>query len=606
MVQKFPVYDASGNLVGAHSWSEITRLFAGRWHLKDGAFYLDADKPSDSVAPSSGAASLESTAHASMQVTRCQDGNDTKRYEDANGRLLGYFRDDDVDPAVAAHLSGTGTDDRVVGRLGLMAKSRMALLRESLGKTYLTTAQRAAVIAEMGRMGPTMRVETVDGSLVGFFTEGEVRRRWTPKEVTDRLIVIQDALSEEQREDILREQLNRGGLTKRQRSEVRQILGWRSSLVVWENPRQKGKTHESPTTPRKTAGTSVGAKVEVVTSKGLTLGSVKKSSITKRQGRWDRDFYAFDGTRVVLSPEVTVPPHSKGGLMNALDKAHSSFKADKYRRESSGKKSPEGRTANRGRAVQRRSIVERALDGRSPECRDHVLGLLVPKESKDVPSLVERETGDHPELYEGIESYERVRLSATVLANIYDRERSDATEDLLERAHLFEFDDEAWWEARGCHDPLTHLPYPVCLVEDVLIWRRGDEILSRSLTEDAMEAASRRMLSFVVNRCHAHEVSDGVVSYAKVKAPLPGGMEASTISARQTGTRNHSYATHVRQGRSPRVHTRRGHWRNQACGPGMRLHKRIWISDTIVGPSGKAYRVTEPRRVHLVTLSVGC
>lgn len=603
MAQKFPVYDAAGNLVGNYAWREIIRLFAGRWRLEGGAFYLDADKPSESAALSSGTASSDSAAHASTSVMRGQDGNDVNRYEDANGRLLGYFRDDDVDPAVAAHVRGAGADNRVVERLGLMAKSRMALLRESLGKTYLTATQRAAVIAEMGRMGPTMRVETMDGSLVGFFTEGEARRRWTPKEVTDRLVVIQDALSDEQREGILREQLDRGGLTKRQRNEVRQILGPQSRLIVWEAPRQKGKTNKAPTTPRKTAGTSAGAKVEVVTSKGVTLGSVKKSSITKRQGKWDRDFYGFDGTRVVLSPGVTVPSNRKGGLMNALDKAYSSFKADKYRRQSSGKEVPEGHTAKRRRTASRRRIIERVLDGRSPECWDYVLGLLDPKESKDVPSLVERETEDHPELYEGIESYERVRLAATALANIYDRERSDATEDLLERAHLFEFDDEAWWEARGCHDPLTHLPYPVCLVEDVLIWQRDDEILSRALTESAMEAASRRMLSFVVNRCHAHEASDGVVSYAKTMAPLPGGMVASTISARQTVTWNHRYATHARQGRSPRVHTRRGHWRNQAYGPGMKLHKRIWISDTIVGPSGKAYRVTEPTRVHLVTMS---
>ena len=613
MVQKFPVYDCEGGLVGAYEWREIVRLFAGRWCLKDGAFYLDVDTSSDFVVPPRITASPQIdgratalpgyAAHATVSVAHDQDKGNVNRYEDASGRLLGYYRDDDVDSTVAAHSRESGADVRVVGKRGLMAKSRKLLLRESLGKTYLTDAQRAAVITEMGRMGPTMRVETTDGALVGFFTEGEAWRRWMPKSVTDRLIVVRDALSEEQREDILRGQLHRGELTKRQRNEVLRIIKSQSRLIVWEAPRQESKTPEVVTIPKKPAGTSVGARVEVMTSEGHKLGSVKKSSITRRQGKWDRSFYAFDGVTVVLSPGVIVPPHVKKGLMNALDKAHSSFRAEKYRRKSSVKEASEGHTAKSRRVESRRLIVERSLEDRSPECRDYVLGLLVPEEAEDVPSVIKREVKDHPSLYEGIEVYEVIRLKAMALANIYDREHSDALGDLLERAHLFEFDDEAWWEARGCHDPLTHLPYPVCLVEDVLIWQRGDEILSRTLTEGAMESAARRMLSFVVNRCHAHEAGDGVISYTQAKEALPGNIAASTIDGGQAYVQSHKSATNTRQGRSPRVHARRGHWRNQAYGPGMKLHRRIWISDTIVGPSGKAYRVSEPTRVHLVTLS---
>lgn len=363
---------------------------------------------------------------------------------------------------------------------------------------------------------------------------------------------------------------------------------------VPNDSQQQANTHETIKAPSNTK------RVLVLTCAGHALGTVKQSHIERRVGGWDEGFCTYDGKRVVLALGVSVRYRDPRKLINALDKAYATFCADKNRRE---QEKQEELTREQKRIETRRQIAERYLLGRSPECREHVLGHMLPDESKETAKIVEIETEANPGLYKEVKSYERIRLATLALANVYDREHSDSTEDLLECAHLFIFDDDVWWESRGCHGQLTHLPYPVCLVEDVLIWDLGDGIKSRAISSGAMEAVSRRMLSYVVNHCVSRTHNNGTVMYAKSMEALPGVVALSSIRGAGEGGTDCRRETQALRGRSPRLHTRRGHWRNQAYGPGMKLHKRIWISDTIVAPGGESYKIAEPSRVHLVTMA---
>ena len=107
-------------------------------------------------------------------------------------------------------------------------------------------------------------------------------------------------------------------------------------------------------------------------------------------------------------------------------------------------------------------------------------------------------------------------------------------------------------------------------------------------------------MAFVMGSCSACPGNDSV-AYKMTQEPLSGVIEVSHLATNKGDTR-FSQNAGSRSGRSPRAHTRRGHWRNQAYGPNRSLRRRIWISDTIVTPSGKPYRVTDPSRVHTVTL----
>lgn len=201
------------------------------------------------------------------------------------------------------------------------------------------------------------------------------------------------------------------------------------------------------------------------------------------------------------------------------------------------------------------------MEGYDEGCIEYVKSSLSSKGDDELDAIVASERSLHPDKCSQIESYQEVRLMVTALANTYRAEHSDDIDDLLERA---------------------------------------GEIREAKVTGDADPALSRRMMAFVMGGCSACADNDSV-AYKMTQEPLGGVVEVSHLATNKGDTR-FSQNAGSRCGRSPRAHTRRGHWRNQAYGPNRSLRRRIWISDTIVTPSGKPYRVTDPSRVHAVTL----
>ena len=253
------------------------------------------------------------------------------------------------------------------------------------------------------------------------------------------------------------------------------------------------------------------------------------------------------------------------------------------------------------RKERRIRIARGALVGKSEGIASRVLDRLSSLDDETIMSEIAPEIRSHPDRYSGIEAYERVRLMATALANMYEAEDRPDPEDLLDRAHLFVFEDDAWWGALGCADDLQHLPFEVCLVEDVLLWETSAVIRKMAVTEGADEGEARRLMAYVTNRCSAIKDDERVTYVSKALPALGGSIDApsSTIAGDRSGGGRIGPS---RAGRSPRSHRRRGHWRNQAYGPGMRLHRRIWISETLVTPNGGKRKFTDHRRVHVVRL----
>lgn len=251
-------------------------------------------------------------------------------------------------------------------------------------------------------------------------------------------------------------------------------------------------------------------------------------------------------------------------------------------------------------------LAERLLQPYDPAEREFIRGKMY---DGDFEEAIDSEIEKHPERYADIPSYANVRRKVVALSNIYRHSDEDA---LMDEAHLFVFDDAVWLDALNCEEPLTHLPYPVCLVEDVLLYSMGDEIRARTLSGDADAGQSRRLMSYVEHFCRRVDDDDNITfQVASDEGNIAGHALANWTSA----DRRHVHAvtldtTSSQESRlkgthaSPLVHHRRGFWRNQACGPGMKLHKRIWISSTIVRPStGKPYKVSDQGRIHRVTYS---
>ena len=257
------------------------------------------------------------------------------------------------------------------------------------------------------------------------------------------------------------------------------------------------------------------------------------------------------------------------------------------------------------------SLLESCLSPYSDDVQDYIREMLL---RPDVGAIVSREVSRHPERYAAIKRYQNVLRRVTALANIYLHRNEDELENLMDLAHLFVFDDDAWWAARNCTEPLTKLPYPICIVEDVAFYDEEGTIRARALSNRADVDGARRLLSFVANSCGKVE-ADGSSDFVAVgpDEETKGESDLHNISSRKRSRSGSSTSrislagTHASGARanghheSPAVHYRRGHWRNQACGHGLKQHKRIWISETIVAPSGVPFKIGNPKRVHRVS-----
>ncbi len=638
----FPVYDSEGAYLGDYAWKEIYQRFKDNWRLEGGVFYLirpieDTDDSLDDsleasrsmldqkriekdggLIPSAGKNDgmdqdepggrtevrdghgdrLSDERDAARQFStsfKKAETNDIVRVESPSRDLCGFFPLSQVRTINGTYMRRK--DGTCVYVQSIKSGRRKALLERSLKVPGLSREMRDMIDDEIDTFGKLSRVLMRNGMLVGFYTKREAHKKWSVSRLVDGQIIIRESLSNEDRIALLRSQLEHDGrLNRSQSDEIYRMLfnEPRTPRIVARESQQMTDTSISKDS-NKTSTHERPRHVSVYDAGGLYLGEVKRQGVEKRIGKWDRDFYEYDGRSLRINVKIYSVPKKPGSLWGVLDKAQERYLSANHQVTRREKK-------ERKKLSDRASIVMKHLVERSDDCREYVVTLMLPMEEKAVQDIVESELRQHPELYQDIQSYEQIRLKTEALANSYERNQSEDTDDLLARAHLFVFDDDAWWEARDCQDLLEKLPYPVCLVEDVLFWSANNEIKSREISESADSVVAGRMLSFVVNRCTSSYKADKTTVYRKTVDTLPGVIDVSNITGGQRPTRIRGKISSAKQGRSPRVHSRRGHWRNQAYGPGMKLHKRIWISDTIVRPGGKTFRITDTTRVHMVSL----
>ncbi|MBP3885239.1 MAG: hypothetical protein J6D54_09940 [Olsenella sp.] len=224
-----------------------------------------------------------------------------------------------------------------------------------------------------------------------------------------------------------------------------------------------------------------------------------------------------------------------------------------------------------GKSVQLRRLFDLALTERSKE------GVGSSTSSSSATNLIAIISMLSPEvtLQQVDEAIDLLVLGLELDSRLAESEKAA---DLLEVAHLFVFDDDAFAIASEFTAPLEKLPYSVCLVEDVLLRQEGSNVTSKALVKGASTETAIHCMSFVVNRCVRTKSSKSEIAYIS---------NDELASKRKRSSQ----------------HTRRGHWRNQACGPGMKDHKRIWISATLVNAAKKPYRFTDSSRIHRVRLS---
>lgn len=353
-------------------------------------------------------------------------------------------------------------------------------------------------------------------------------------------------------------------------------------------------------------------------SRGLVIGNFTKERITKELGL-ERSLWHIDQSTMCIVLKNCVEPWreialSDGRNYNVLDgervrlmqlpQVFSRF-GTRWRSTKNGQgiivlnqKQPTS-----GKET---TLLTKYLEGYSKDVREYVLNHL---HDTGVDHTVARETKRHPERYGGIEDYERIKLKVTALVNIFLHHDEDLLEELMSKAHLFVFDDDAWWAAYNCLEPLARLPYSACIVSDerVLLYRDGSEIKALALADGADVERARRLMSFVVNDCHRVVRDESDVFLAEESAVARHNKESmgntsrfpsSRVTLGKTGRGKSGGGTHA----SPVKHHRRGHWRNQAYGPGMRQHRRIWINETIVTPGGTHHDIRDPKRIHRVSL----
>ena len=648
MERLYPVYDSDGKHLGDYQWQEIIELFRDQWILEKGKFYL---KPSeDSVIrlydKATGAvhrftvrefremfnfdytpdvktvqdvieihhnqrrSSMKNPmednddkdddgarVHDAASETTVNNDRGMMRLVDLNGTFLGYFPMEELQRSY-------GHAKRVLGgkcelpRCVKRRDARLTILRRSLDEP-LSENQRDEVFDEIDSLIPAFRVIVRNGFFVGYYSERFIRERWTVRRYNGASIVINEIVSKEERSHLLRQLLeDPGNLQRHMLAEIEEALGLSTSESV---PKLVDKKHAGEKDPEeesvKRTGKQIAGKwVDVYLPNGRFLGVMGARSVKKRIAKWDPQFFEYDSehSKLVIKFEMWFPHGDKRQVATILDEAYQRF--DQTRSQE--------RIGSRD--ARRRNLVLGYLRNRSEECRNYVTDLMLPAESNSVRKVVDREVTTNPELYHEIKSYEKIKLHTLALANAYDREMSEETKDLQKRAHVFVFDDDAWDEAMSCSDVVDRLPYAVCLVEDVLVWDVGRGIKYRELSGEAEASDAFRALSFIVDNCSARKARGGMTSFSRrtVADPLPGNIETGTLNSNVAATRHWSATcSNNRRARTPRKHTRRGHWRNQAYGPGMKLHKRIWISDTIVTPAGKYLAISSPTHVHRVTIA---
>ena len=250
-------------------------------------------------------------------------------------------------------------------------------------------------------------------------------------------------------------------------------------------------------------------------------------------------------------------------------------------------------------------LIDDYLEPFPQETRDYVRSHL---HDRFTGRKVEKELAKHPERYKDIGKRDFDRKRVLGLANLHLHHDEDMLEDFMDEAHLFAFDDDAWWVARDCTYELTHLPYAACIVDNVLLYELDGQIKTKSLSAGTDEDEAKRLMAFVENECRV------VVDEAMTNSYVAG--QRSTAAATVRHARLDSPVTRISLGRTVARHDRggthtlhtehhrRGYWRNQAYGEGCKLHKRIWINPTIVTPGGKPYKIANPKRIHRVSFKV--
>lgn len=228
--------------------------------------------------------------------------------------------------------------------------------------------------------------------------------------------------------------------------------------------------------------------------------------------------------------------------------------------------------------------------------------------SSGISARISKEINLHKERYSMISQYNKIERKLYALYNISVHKQDDIIESLLKKAHLFICtDDELWFTALEFKKELTELPYEVCLVENVIFCRNENSFDIYRLAETANIDRAKKLLSFIVNKSTqvVYENQDNYFENNSSSKSFPEhySQDQNLVSYVILKDRAKD-AKHII--RSTRKHklthsfSRRGHWRNQACGEGRKNHKRVWISETIVTPSGEKYKISDLNRVHEV------
>lgn len=246
-----------------------------------------------------------------------------------------------------------------------------------------------------------------------------------------------------------------------------------------------------------------------------------------------------------------------------------------------------------------------ALKQYSEDIRSEIKNLWF---SSGISARISKEINQHKERYSMISQYNKIERKLYALYNISLHKQEDLIESLLKKAHLFICtDDELWFTALEFKKELTELPYEVCLVENVIFCRNEKSFDIYPLAETANIDRAKKLLSFIVNKSIQveYENQDDYFENDSSSKSFSGhhsqnqNLVSYVILKDEDNEAKHSI-TSTRKHKLTHSFSRRGHWRNQACGEGRKNHKRVWISETIVTPSGDKYKISDLNRVHEV------
>ena len=157
---------------------------------------------------------------------------------------------------------------------------------------------------------------------------------------------------------------------------------------------------------------------------------------------------------------------------------------------------------------------------------------------------------------------------------------------------------------------MTELPYEVCLVENV-IFCRNEKSFDIDVKLGDVNVNSKVdinfKVSFIVNKS-TQVVYENQNDYFENNSSSKSFSEhysqdqnlVSYVILKDKAKDTKHIIRSTRKHKLTHSFSRRGHWRNQACGEGRKNHKRVWISETIVTPSGEKYKISDLNRVHEV------